>query len=158
MPLVLNAGLHGTGRAARWSVQGIELTFAVNQPAHQVIATALLPLLRAAQAAGDHRSEVHNPDSGGRVGKPGQLGDSAVWITALVLDAGWQCGVRWRQGLQGQQLCKMLARELKRRPRHHPSDGLEPGAALRAPGLFPAKPPRILLDGGLAFVPATRCG
>ena len=47
--LVLNAGLQYTGeRQPRWSAQGIELTFAVNQLAHQVMATALLPLLRAA--------------------------------------------------------------------------------------------------------------
>ena len=46
--LVLNAGQQRAGAAAPvWSPQGIEITFAVNQLAHQLIATRLLPLLRS---------------------------------------------------------------------------------------------------------------
>ena len=77
--LVLNAGLQYSGeRQPRWSTQGIELTFAVNQLAHQVIATCLLPLLSAAPSPRVviTASDVHNPASGGgRVGKPAGLGD-----------------------------------------------------------------------------------
>ena len=87
--LVLTAGLQYTGeRQPRWSVQGIELTFAVNQLAHQVMATALLPLLRAASRPRVviTASEVHNPPAVA-AGWESQLGlvISAVWITALVL-------------------------------------------------------------------------
>ena len=77
--LVLNAGLQYAGASeARFSAQGIELTFAVNQLAHQLLAMRLLPLL---QKAASPRlvitaSEVHNPGSGaGRVGRPADLGE-----------------------------------------------------------------------------------
>jgi len=77
--LVLNAGLQYAGASeAQFSAQGIELTFAVNQLAHQLMAVRLLPLL---QKAGSPRvvitaSEVHNPGSGaGKVGKPADLGE-----------------------------------------------------------------------------------
>ena len=77
--LVLNAGLQYAGASeAQFSAQGIELTFAVNQLAHQLMAMRLLPLL---QKAGSPRvvitaSEVHNPGSGaGKVGKPADLGE-----------------------------------------------------------------------------------
>lgn len=77
--LVLNAGLQYAGASeAEFSAQGIELTFAVNQLAHQLMAMRLLPLL---QKAGSPRlvitaSEVHNPRSGaGKVGKPADLGE-----------------------------------------------------------------------------------
>ena len=77
--LVLNAGLQYAGASeAQFSAQGIELTFAVNQLAHQLMAMRLLPLL---QKAGSPRvvitaSEVHNPGSGaGKVGRPADLGE-----------------------------------------------------------------------------------
>ena len=77
--LVLNAGLQYAGASeAQFSAQGIELTFAVNQLAHQLMAMRLLPLL---QKSGSPRvvitaSEVHNPGSGaGKVGKPADLGE-----------------------------------------------------------------------------------
>ena len=77
--LVLNAGLQYAGASeAQFSQQGIELTFAVNQLAHQLMAMRLLPLL---QKAASPRlvitaSEVHNPGSGaGRVGRPADLGE-----------------------------------------------------------------------------------
>ena len=79
--LVLNAGLQYAGdRQPRWSGQGIELTFAVNQLAHQLIAMRLMPLLR--RSANPRlvitASEVHNPASGGgKVGRPASLGDLA---------------------------------------------------------------------------------
>jgi protochlorophyllide reductase len=79
--LVLNAGQQRAGAAAPvFTPQGIEITFAVNQLAHQLIAARLLPLL---QAGTQPRivitaSEVHNPASGGgRVGQPAHLGDLA---------------------------------------------------------------------------------
>ena len=49
--LVLNAGLQYAGASeAQFSVQGIELTFAVNQLAHQLMAMRLLPLLHQANS------------------------------------------------------------------------------------------------------------
>ena len=79
--LVLNAGLQYAGASEpQFSAQGIELTFAVNQLAHQLMAMRLLPLL---QKAASPRlvitaSEVHNPASGaGKVGKPADLGELA---------------------------------------------------------------------------------
>ena len=79
--LVLNAGLQYAGAsAAQFSAQGIELTFAVNQLAHQLMASLLLPqLLKSARPRlVITASEVHNPVSGaGKVGKPADLGDLA---------------------------------------------------------------------------------
>lgn len=77
--LVLNAGLQYAGATqARFSAQGIELTFAVNQLAHQHLVMELLPLLSRADSARIviTGSEVHNPASGGgRVGQPAGLGN-----------------------------------------------------------------------------------
>ena len=77
--LVLNAGQQRAGAAAPvWSPQGIEITFAVNQLAHQLIATRLLPLLRAGSQPRVviTASDVHNPATGGgRVGQSADLGD-----------------------------------------------------------------------------------
>ena len=79
--LVLNAGQQRAGATAPvWSPQGIEITFAVNQLAHQLIATGLLPLLRAGSQPRVviTASDVHNPATGGgRVGQPADLGDLA---------------------------------------------------------------------------------
>lgn len=77
--LVLNAGLQYAGaREPRWSVQGFELTLAVNQLAHQCLLQGLVPLLvrgrqpRVVITA----SEVHDPTTpGGRVGAAAGLGD-----------------------------------------------------------------------------------
>ncbi|WP_392346659.1 SDR family NAD(P)-dependent oxidoreductase [Parasynechococcus sp.] len=71
--LVLNAGLQYAGhRSPRWSVQGIELTFAVNHLAHQLLAEGLKEQTRAIVITA---SEVHNPTTGGgRVGQPAGLG------------------------------------------------------------------------------------
>ena len=75
--LVLNAGLQYTGATQpRWSVQGYELTMAVNHLAHQALLMQLLPLLQKAAAARlvVTASEVHDPSSpGGRVGAPAGL-------------------------------------------------------------------------------------
>ena len=77
--LVLNAGLQYAGASeAQFSAQGIELTFAVNQLAHQLMAMRLLPLLQKARnpRVVITASEVHNPGSGaGRVGRPADLGE-----------------------------------------------------------------------------------
>ncbi|ABB35023.1 Protochlorophyllide reductase [Synechococcus sp. CC9605] len=71
--LVLNAGLQYAGHdSPRWSAQGIELTFAVNHLAHQLLAEELKEQTRALVITA---SEVHNPTTGGgRVGKPAGLG------------------------------------------------------------------------------------
>ncbi|WP_170950598.1 SDR family NAD(P)-dependent oxidoreductase [Synechococcus sp. N32] len=71
--LVLNAGLQYAGHdSPRWSAQGIELTFAVNHLAHQLLAEGLKEHTRALVITS---SEVHNPTTGGgRVGKPAGLG------------------------------------------------------------------------------------
>ena len=71
--VVLNAGLQYAGRGSpRWSAQGIELTFAVNHLAHQLLAEGLKEHTRALVITA---SEVHNPTTGGgRVGQPAGLG------------------------------------------------------------------------------------
>ena len=71
--LVLNAGLQYAGHPApRWSAQGIELTFAVNHLAHQLLLEGLKEHTRAIVMTA---SEVHNPATGGgRVGQPAGLG------------------------------------------------------------------------------------
>ena len=119
--LVLNAGLQYTGeRQPRWSAQGIELTFAVNQLAHQVMATALLPLLKAASRPRVviTASEVHNPASGGgRVGKPAGLGDLSGLdhgVGAPMLDGS--AVFDGDKAYKDSKLCNvLLARELNRK-------------------------------------------
>ena len=71
--LVLNAGLQYAGHSSpRWSAQGIELTFAVNHLAHQLLVEGLKNMTRAIVVTA---SEVHNPSTGGgRVGLPAGLG------------------------------------------------------------------------------------
>ncbi|MCB4427812.1 SDR family NAD(P)-dependent oxidoreductase [Synechococcus sp. MU1643] len=71
--LVLNAGLQYAGYSSpRWSAQGIELTFAVNHLAHQLLAEGLMEQTKAIVITA---SEVHNPATGGgRVGQPAGLG------------------------------------------------------------------------------------
>jgi protochlorophyllide reductase len=71
--VVLNAGLQYAGHdSPRWSAQGIELTFAVNHLAHQLLAEGLKEHTRALVITA---SEVHNPTTGGgRVGRPAGLG------------------------------------------------------------------------------------
>ena len=77
--LVLNAGQQRAGaNEPVFSSQGIEITFAVNQLAHQLIASRLLPLLRAGEQPRlvITASDVHDPATGGgRVGQPATLGD-----------------------------------------------------------------------------------
>ena len=79
--LVLNAGLQYSGASEpRWSVQGFELTFAVNHLAHQALLQRLLPLLLQGTAPRlvVTSSEVHDPTTaGGKVGQPAGLGDLA---------------------------------------------------------------------------------
>ena len=71
--LVLNAGLQYAGHGSpRWSAQGVELTFAVNHLAHQLLVEGLKEHTRAIVITA---SEVHNPSTGGgRVGLPAGLG------------------------------------------------------------------------------------
>ena len=77
--LILNAGLQYTGaKAPRRSIQGFELTFAVNHLSHFHLTQNLLPLINRSN---DSKiiitsSEVHNPmSSGGRVGAKASLGN-----------------------------------------------------------------------------------
>ena len=119
--LVLNAGLQYAGASeAQFSAQGIELTFAVNQLAHQLMAMRLLPLL---QKSGSPRvvitaSEVHNPGSGaGKVGKPADLGE----LEGLRAGAGFAMvngsdRFDGNKAYKDSKLCNVLmARELDRR-------------------------------------------
>ena len=118
--LVLNAGLQYAGASeAQFSVQGIELTFAVNQLAHQLVAMRLLPLLRksASPRVVITASEVHNPSSGaGKVGKPADLGD----LEGLRAGAGFAMvngspGFDGNKAYKDSKLCNVLmARELDR--------------------------------------------
>ena len=79
--LVLNAGQQRAGASEPvFSPQGIEITFAVNQLAHQLMASRLLPLLRAGKQPRlvITASDVHDPATGGgKVGQPADLGDLA---------------------------------------------------------------------------------
>ena len=118
--LVLNAGLQYAGASeAQFSAQGIELTFAVNQLAHQLMAMRLLPLLHKAKSPRVviTASEVHNPSSGaGKVGKPADLGD----LEGLRAGAGFAMvngnpSFDGNKAYKDSKLCNVLmARELNR--------------------------------------------
>ena len=76
--LILNAGLQYTGsKTPRRSIQGFELTFAVNHLSHFYLTQKILPIIKRSK---DSKiiitsSEVHNPmSSGGRVGAKANLG------------------------------------------------------------------------------------
>ena len=77
--LVLNAGLQYTGsKETRWSIDGFELTFAVNHLAHQYLTQKILPLLHSSSSPRIiiTSSEVHNPESpGGKIGQLASLGE-----------------------------------------------------------------------------------
>jgi protochlorophyllide reductase len=121
--LVLNAGLQYAGAIEpRRSAQGLELTFAVNHLAHQLLAQRLLPLLAAAQAPRVvvTASEVHDPASGGgRVGRPAGLGN----LEGLKSGPGFAMvdGVSRfdaEKAYKDSKLCNLLfAREFERRAR-----------------------------------------
>ena len=77
--LIMNAGLQYTGsKIPRRSIQGFELTFAVNHLSHFYLTQKLLPFINSSN---DSKiiitsSEVHNPMSpGGRVGNQASLGN-----------------------------------------------------------------------------------
>ncbi|QNI53901.1 light-dependent protochlorophyllide reductase [Synechococcus sp. BIOS-E4-1] len=133
--LVLNAGLQYAGASeAQFSAQGIELTFAVNQLAHQLMAMRLLPLLRKAARPRVviTASEVHNPSSGaGKVGKSADLGE----LEGLRAGAGFAMlngspGFDGNKAYKDSKLCNVLmARELVRQ-----LDGVMPVIAW-SPGL-----------------------
>ena len=118
--LALNAGLQLAGtRAPQWSRQGFELTFAVNQLAHQRLLEHLLPLLirshepRVVITA----SDVHNPRSGGgRVGRPADLGSLKGLLSgtgfAMVDGGTFDADKAYKDS----KLCNvLLGRELSRR-------------------------------------------
>lgn len=120
--LVLNAGLQYAGAPEpRWSVQGFELTFAVNHLAHQSLLQRLLPLLLQSK---DPRlvvtaSDVHDPKApGGSVGRAAGLGDLAGLKTgpgAAMVDGG---AFQAEKAYKDSKLCNVLmAREVERRLR-----------------------------------------
>ncbi|WP_269605131.1 SDR family NAD(P)-dependent oxidoreductase [Prochlorococcus marinus] len=88
--LILNAGLQYTGsKKPRMSMQGIELTFAVNHLSHFYLTQKILPLI---DKKNDPKiiitsSEVHNPNSGGgKVGAKASLGN----LKGLEFGAGFE--------------------------------------------------------------------
>jgi protochlorophyllide reductase len=123
--LVLNAGLQYAGaRAPRRSAQGVELTFAVNHLAHQLLAQRLLPLLAAGEAPRlvVTASEVHDPTTGGgRVGRPAGLGDLAGLLSGpqfALVDGSTPFDAE--KAYKDSKLCNLLfAREFERRSRGH---------------------------------------
>ena len=119
--LIMNAGLQLAGLPEpQFSAQGIELTFAVNQLAHQLILMRLLPLLLQ---SGRPRvvitaSDVHNPSSGGgRVGRPAGLAAmqglrSGAGFTMVDGESGYDADKAYKDS----KLCNVLmGRELARR-------------------------------------------
>jgi protochlorophyllide reductase len=121
--LVLHAGLQYAGAPQpRRSAQGVELTFAVNNLAHQVLAQRLLPLLVAGRAPRlvVTASEVHDPTTGGgRVGKPAGLGDLAGLRSGpgfTMVDGVSRFDAE--KAYKDSKLCNLLfAREFERRAR-----------------------------------------
>jgi protochlorophyllide reductase len=120
--LVLNAGLQYSGASEpRWSVQGFELTVAVNHLAHQALLQRLLPLLLRGTAPRlvVTASEVHDPSSaGGKVGQPAGLGDLAglrQGAGAAMLDGGL---FNAEKAYKDSKLCNLLmARQVDRQLR-----------------------------------------
>lgn len=120
--LVLNAGLQYSGASEpRWSVQGFELTVAVNHLAHQALLQRLLPLLLRSKAPRlvVTGSEVHDPSSaGGKVGQPAGLGDLAglrQGPCAAMLDGGV---FNAEKAYKDSKLCNLLmARQVERQLR-----------------------------------------
>jgi protochlorophyllide reductase len=120
--LVLNAGLQYSGASEpRWSVQGFELTIAVNHLAHQALLQRLLPLLLQGTAPRlvVTSSEVHDPTTaGGKVGQPAGLADLAglrQGAGAAMLDGG---PFNADKAYKDSKLCNLLmARELDRQLR-----------------------------------------
>ncbi|WP_322758629.1 SDR family NAD(P)-dependent oxidoreductase [Synechococcus sp. CBW1107] len=120
--LVLNAGLQYSGAAEpRWSVQGFELTIAVNHLAHQALLQRLLPLLLQGTAPRlvVTASEVHDPSTaGGKVGQPAGLADLAGLRQgpgAAMLDGS---AFHAEKAYKDSKLCNLLmARDVERRLR-----------------------------------------
>lgn len=121
--LVLNAGLQRSGDPEpTFSVQGYELSFAVNHLAHQALTQRLLPLLDRAAAPRlvITASEVHDPTTpGGRVGRPAGLADLAGLRDGpgfAMLDG--RSGFDGAKAYADSKLANLLfARELERRLR-----------------------------------------
>ena len=136
--LILNAGLQYTGSLTpRWSIDGFELTFAVNHLAHQYLTQNIMTLLNKSKSPKViiTSSEVHNSNSpGGKVGKKANLGD----LDGLKKGKGFEMidgqGIfNADKAYKDTKLCNILfARELYRR-------SLEDGNAINviawAPGL-----------------------
>ena len=120
--MVLNAGLQYSGASEpRWSVQGFELTVAVNHLAHQVLLQRLLPLLLLGTAPRlvVTGSEVHDPTTaGGKVGQAAGLGDLAglrQGAGAAMLDGGL---FNAEKAYKDSKLCNLLmARQVERQLR-----------------------------------------
>ena len=118
--LILNAGLQYTGsKTPRRSIQGFELTFAVNHLSHFYLTQNLLPLINRSNASKIiiTSSEVHNPmSSGGRVGAKACLGN----LLGMVSGGGFEMidGNKFNadKAYKDSKLCNILfAKELNRR-------------------------------------------
>ncbi|MEB3172318.1 MAG: SDR family NAD(P)-dependent oxidoreductase [Cyanobacteriota bacterium] len=140
--LVLNAGMQYTGAAQpRWSVQGFELTVAVNHLAHQALLLQVLPLLRLAPTPRlvVTASEVHDPGTpGGRVGAAaglGQLDGLRQGAGAVMLDG---CSpFNADKAYKDSKLCNVLMARWAARQLAMPVLAWSPGLVIpRSPGGF----------------------
>ena len=118
--LILNAGLQYTGSPTpRRSIQGFELTFAVNHLSHFYLTQNLLPLINRSKNSKIivTSSEVHNPkSSGGRVGAKASLGK----LSGLASGVGFEMidGNKFNadKAYKDSKLCNILfAKELRNR-------------------------------------------
>ncbi|WP_320664259.1 SDR family NAD(P)-dependent oxidoreductase [Prochlorococcus sp. MIT 1223] len=119
--LILNAGMQYTGsKDPMWSVDGHEITFAVNHLSHYYLTRKILPLLFRSTSPRIiiTASEVHNPKSpGGRVGKVADIGNleglrSGKGFMMLDGDINFNADKAYKDS----KLCNILfARELYRR-------------------------------------------
>ena len=118
--LVLNAGLQYTGsKSPRRSIQGFELTFAVNHLSHFYLTEKILSLINISKNTKIiiTSSEVHNPkSSGGKVGEKAGLGN----LSGLEFGVGFDMidGNKFNadKAYKDSKLCNILfAKELSKR-------------------------------------------
>tara|TARA_Y100001968_G_scaffold45927_1_gene36033 strand:- start:334 stop:1353 length:1020 start_codon:yes stop_codon:yes gene_type:complete len=120
--LILNAGLQYTGsKTPRRSIQGFELTFAVNHLAHFYLTQNLLPLINRSNNSRIiiTSSEVHNPmSSGGKVGAKAGLGSLSGLASGAEFDMIDGNQFNADKAYKDSKLCNILfAKELSNRLR-----------------------------------------
>ena len=135
--LILNAGLQYTGsKLSRRSVQGIELTFAVNHLSHFYLTQNLLPFLNRNNNSKIiiTSSEVHNPmSSGGRVGAKASLGNLSGLVSVSEFEMIDGNPFNADKAYKDSKLCNILfAKELSNRFK---KKGLSIPVIAWAPGL-----------------------